>query len=79
MRERVRVVVFPLLSPQYKNLLILECFLAPVNRTLRMPQYNRQLAAILFTDIVGYTALMQQNERNALLMMKRYTRVLINW
>ena len=41
-----------------------------------MPQYNRQLAAILFTDIVGYTALMQQNEGDALLMMKRYTSVL---
>ena len=41
-----------------------------------MTQYNRQLAAILFTDIVGYTALMQQNEENALLIMDRYTSVL---
>jgi len=41
-----------------------------------MPQYNRQLAAILFTDIVGYTGMMQQNEGNALLIMNRYTSVL---
>ena len=41
-----------------------------------MPQYNRQLAAILFTDIVGYTGMMQQNEENALLIMDRYTSVL---
>ena len=41
-----------------------------------MPQYNRQLAAILFTDIVGYTGMMQQNEENALQVMDRYTRVL---
>jgi adenylate cyclase len=41
-----------------------------------MPQYNRQLAAILFTDIVGYTGMMQQNEENALQVMDRYTSVL---
>lgn len=41
-----------------------------------MPQYSRQLAAILFTDIVGYTGMMQQNEENALQIMSRYTRVL---
>jgi hypothetical protein len=27
-----------------------------------MPDQNRQLAAILFTDIVGYTAMLQQDE-----------------
>jgi adenylate cyclase len=41
-----------------------------------MPQYNRQLAAILFTDIVGYTGMMQKNEENALRIMSRYTSVL---
>jgi TolB-like protein/class 3 adenylate cyclase len=36
-----------------------------------MPQHRR-LAAILFTDIVGYTALMQQNEVQAVAMIKKY-------
>jgi class 3 adenylate cyclase/TolB-like protein/Tfp pilus assembly protein PilF len=39
-------------------------------------QQNRQLAAILFTDIVGSTAVMQQDEQAALLMNKRYVAVL---
>ena len=33
---------------------------------------SRQLAAILFTDIVGYTALMQDNEQEAVAMIKHY-------
>jgi len=37
---------------------------------------QRRLAAILFTDIVGYTAMMQQNELEALSAIKRYTTVL---
>ncbi len=40
-----------------------------------MPQ-QRRLAAILFTDIVGYTALMQQDESKAVAMVKRYISVL---
>jgi len=39
-------------------------------------QENRQLAAILFTDIVGSTAIIQQDEKAALLMNKRYVAVL---
>jgi adenylate cyclase len=39
-------------------------------------QPARRLAAILFTDIVGSTAVMQQDEQAALLMNKRYVAVL---
>ena len=41
-----------------------------------MQNQQRQLAAILFTDIVGYTAMMQQNEVQAVAMIKRYLSVL---
>jgi class 3 adenylate cyclase len=41
-----------------------------------MQNQSRHLAAILFTDIVGYTAMMQQNEAYAIAIMKRYTSVL---
>src|SRR6185436_21045942 len=37
---------------------------------------QRRLAAILFTDIVGYTAVMQQSEVQALTIVRRYTIVL---
>jgi len=33
---------------------------------------QRRLAAILFTDIVGYTATMQQDEHSAVIMIKRH-------
>ena len=41
-----------------------------------MPSQNRQLAAILFTDIVGYTAVMQQDEQKALAVIRHYIAVL---
>ncbi len=41
-----------------------------------MSQQTRQLAAILFTDIVGYTAMMQQDENQAVAIVKRYIGVL---
>jgi adenylate cyclase len=43
-----------------------------------MPE-SRQLAAIMFTDIVGYTAMMQQNEEKAVAVIKRYNYVLEKW
>ena len=39
----------------------------------------RQLAAIMFTDIVGYTAIMQQNEEKAVAVIKHYNSVLEKW
>ncbi len=36
---------------------------------------TRRLAAIMFSDIVGYTAMMQENEVDGLEKVKRYTRV----
>ena len=40
-----------------------------------MSTSTRQLAAIMFTDMVGYTALMQQNEQLALQKRKYATTV----
>ncbi len=37
---------------------------------------HRQLAAILFTDIVGYTAMMQQNETKTIAIVKHYVTTL---
>jgi TolB-like protein/class 3 adenylate cyclase len=42
-----------------------------------MPQ-SRQLAAILFTDIEGYTATMQQNELKALMLKDRHRQIVEN-
>ena len=39
-------------------------------------QQDRYLAAILFTDIVGYTAMMQQDEQNAVAVTRHYITVL---
>src|SRR4051812_17358193 len=37
---------------------------------------HRRLAAILFTDIVNYTAIMQENEQKAVSLIKHYNAVL---
>lgn len=41
-----------------------------------MEQQNRHLAAILFTDIAGYTAMMQKNEKDAVTAIKKHNTVL---
>ena len=51
-----------------------QCFVAKSLHCLNRKQ--RRLAAILFTDIVGYTAMMQQSEVQALTIIRRYTIVL---
>ncbi|MCU0369090.1 MAG: hypothetical protein MUF39_09700 [Cyclobacteriaceae bacterium] len=43
-----------------------------------MTTKNRHLAAILFTDIVGYTSMMQRDERYAVRIIKQYNHVLEN-
>lgn len=48
----------------------------PYQAKLRLQPQHRRLAAILFTDIVGYTAIMQKNEHEAVEMIKRYTSLL---
>ena len=37
---------------------------------------SRQLAAIMFTDIEGYTTIMQQNEQNAMLIRDRHREII---
>ena len=41
-----------------------------------MQQKQHHLAAILFTDIVGYTAIMQKDELQAVAVIRQYTLVL---
>jgi adenylate cyclase len=41
-----------------------------------MPETTRQLAAIMFTDIVGYTSLMSENEQLAISIVNRHQEVL---
>ena len=40
-----------------------------------MQKKQRRLAAIMFTDIKGYTALMQQNEEKAIKVRDKHRRV----
>ena len=42
----------------------------------RLPNVQRQLSAIMFADIVGYTALMQRDESAAVACCERFRTVL---
>jgi class 3 adenylate cyclase len=41
-------------------------------------KFKRRLAAIVFTDIVGYTHLMHINEERALLLRSRHREILLD-
>ncbi len=51
-------------------------FGSPLDRKEAMSQGERRLAAIMFTDIVGYTSLSQQNESVALELLERHRQLL---
>ena len=40
---------------------------------------SRQLAAILFTDIVGYSQMMHADEKKAVALLKHYNTTLEKW
>ena len=44
-----------------------------------MPSQSRQLAAIMFTDIVGYTALMGEDENYALSLLRKNKEIHLKW
>jgi len=54
------------------------CFYFPIflHQSAIMPEQSRQLAAIMFTDMVGYTRLMQQNEKKAISNRDAYRDIL---
>ena len=44
----------------------------PLETAMKQKESGRHLAVILFTDIVGYTTLMQRNEPQALAAVRRH-------
>lgn len=44
-----------------------------------MQTQNRRLAAILFTDVVGFTSIMQKDEKAAIQTIRRHNKVLEKW
>ena len=42
-----------------------------------MPDYKHQLAAIMFTDIVGYTTMMGNSEQEAMQALEKNLNILI--
>src|SRR6187401_1516388 len=54
---------------------VYSCFVILLFKSIFMSQ-TRQLAAIMFTDIVGYTAMMQTDEQKAVAVIKHYNTTL---
>src|SRR5678815_3403526 len=54
---------------------VYSCFVNLLCESIFMSQ-TRQLAAIMFTDIVGYTAMMQSDEQKAVAVIKHYNSTL---
>jgi hypothetical protein len=44
-----------------------------------MPEHNRQLAVIMFTDIAGYTSMMGEDEQLALTLLKTNRMIHKKW
>ena len=42
-----------------------------------MENYTRKLAAIMFTDIVGYSQIMSENESHGLELLKKHDEILV--
>jgi len=63
MKEGPNSLCFAIISKLY--------FLLSITILQDMPKQTRQLAAIMFTDIVGYTRLMGEDESVALSMLQK--------
>src|SRR6188768_4329439 len=70
----MRVSRFPDFAGR-KSRHVYSCFVNLLFESTFMSQ-TRQLAAIMFTDIVGYTAMMQSDEQKAVAVIKHYNTTL---
>src|SRR6188768_2791422 len=70
----MRVSRFPDFAGR-KSRHVYSCFVILLCESIFMSQ-TRQLAAIMFTDIVGYTAMMQADEQKAVAIIKHYNTTL---
>src|SRR6188768_3065628 len=70
----MRVSRFPDFAGR-KSRHVYSCFVILLCESICMSQ-TRQLAAIMFTDIVGYTAMMQTDEQKAVAVIKHYNSTL---
>ena len=65
-----------LLAGRANEIAILYLYLLSTSAVFELMSSQRHLAAILFTDIVGYTAMMQKHEAEAVSIIKHYHEVL---